>query len=105
MPFFRDSLVQAVGRTYHLSRDNANGSKSDAWAAGGWIVYRSGLIGDFFGVQGAFYTSQGTLFGPSDEAGDEACWFPTQGAINVIEKAYARAQNCPIRNFAAAGNW
>ena len=48
--FFRDSLVQFVARTYYLTRDNFDGSKSQAWAGGGWLAFRSGLIGDMFGV-------------------------------------------------------
>jgi hypothetical protein len=55
--FFRDSLLQFVAHTYYLTRDNFDGSKSQAWTAGGWIAYRSGLIGDLFGVHTAFYTS------------------------------------------------
>ena len=35
--FFRDSLVQYVARTYYLTRDNFDGSKSQAWRKGaGW---------------------------------------------------------------------
>jgi hypothetical protein len=88
--FFRDTLIQVVGRTYDLSRDNSNGSKSNAWAAGGWIVYRSGLLADIFGLQAAFYTSQ-PLFGPSDESGTKLLT-PNQNALNVFGQAYARAQ-------------
>jgi hypothetical protein len=29
--FFRDSLLQFVARTYYLTRDNFDGSKSQAW--------------------------------------------------------------------------
>src|SRR5262245_9846532 len=46
--FFRDSLLQFVARTYYLTRDNFDGSRSQAWAGGGWIAFRSGLIGDLF---------------------------------------------------------
>ena len=42
--FFRDSLVQYVARTYLFSRDNSDGTKSQAAAAGGWLAIRSGLI-------------------------------------------------------------
>src|SRR3954447_6063369 len=40
--FFRDSLVQYVARSYFLSRDNFDGTKSQAEAAGGWLAFRSG---------------------------------------------------------------
>src|SRR5262245_1000888 len=62
--FFRESLLQFVARTYYLTRDNFDGSRSQAWAGGGWIAFRSGLIGDLFGVHAAYYTSQ-PLFAPS----------------------------------------
>ena len=88
--FFRDSLVQVVGRTYDLTRDNSNGSKSQAWAAGGWMLYRSGLIADVFGVQAAFYTSQ-PLSAPSGEGGTKLLT-PSQSALNVFGQAYVRAQ-------------
>ena len=48
--FFRDSLLQLVGRTYYFDKDNFNGTKSRAWTGGGWIAFRSGLIGNIFGV-------------------------------------------------------
>jgi hypothetical protein len=88
--FFRDTLVQVVARTYDLTRDNSDGSKTQGWAAGGWLAYRSGLIGDIFGIQAAFYTSQ-PLFAPSDETGSKLLT-PNQGALNVFGQAYARAQ-------------
>ena len=69
--FFRDSLVQYVARTYYLTRDNFDGSKSQAWAAGGWLAFRSGLIADMFGLQIAGYTSQ-PIFAPPDEGGTKA---------------------------------
>ena len=62
--FFRDSLLQLVTRTYYLTRDNFDGSKSQALTTGGWIAFRSGLIGDVFGVHAAYYTSL-PLFAPA----------------------------------------
>src|SRR4051794_6752387 len=41
--FFRDSLLQLVARTYYLTSNNFDGSKSQGWAGGGWIAWRSGL--------------------------------------------------------------
>jgi len=87
-PFIRDSLLQIVTRTYYLTRDNANGSKSEAWAGGGWIAYRSGLIADVFGVHAALYTSQ-KLFGPSDESGTKLL-NPDQEPLNVLGQVYGR---------------
>lgn len=88
--FFRDSLVQVVARTYDLTRDNLNGTKSQAWAAGGWVAFRSGLIADTFGVHAAYYTSQ-KLFGPLDEDGTKLL-APGQNSIGTLGQIYGRAQ-------------
>jgi hypothetical protein len=88
--FFRDSLVQVVARTYYFTRDNFDGSRSQAWAAGGWTAFRSGLIGDLFGVQVAAYTSQ-PLFAPPDEGGTKLL-APPQNSIGVLGQIYGRIQ-------------
>jgi hypothetical protein len=88
--FFRDSLMQIVGRTYYMRRDNFDGSRSQAWTGGGWIAFRSGLIADIFGIHVAGYTSQ-KLFGPRDEGGTRLLT-PEQDPINVIGQAYGRIQ-------------
>ena len=88
--FFRDSLLQFVARTYYLGRDNFDGSKSQAWAAGGWIAFRSGLIGDLFGVHAAYYTSQ-KLFGPLDEDGTKLL-APGQNSLGMLGQIYGRMQ-------------
>ena len=88
--FFRDSLLQLVARSYYLTRDNFDGSRSQALAGGGWIAFRSGLIGDVFGVHTAFYTSQ-KLFGPDDEGGTRLLT-PEQNPINVLGQVYGRVQ-------------
>ena len=88
--FFRDSLFQVVARTYYLTRDNSDGTKSQAWTAGGWIAYRSGLIGDIFGVHAAVYTSE-KLFAPDDEPGTKLLT-PDNQPLNMLGQAYARVQ-------------
>jgi hypothetical protein len=88
--FFRDSLVQFVARTYYLTRDNFDGSKSQAWAAGGWAAFRSGLIGDVFGVHVAAYTSQ-PIFAPFGEGGTRLL-APPQNSIGVLGQIYGRIQ-------------
>jgi hypothetical protein len=88
--FFRDTLLQVVARTYYLTRDNFDGSRSQAWTAGGWIAYRSGLIADIFGVHAAFYTSQ-KLFGPADEDGTKLL-APGQNSLGMLGQIYGRAQ-------------
>ena len=43
--FFRDSLVQYVARTYYFDRDNFDGTKSQTWAAGGWLAFGVVMVG------------------------------------------------------------
>ena len=88
--FFRDSLVQFVARTYLLDRQNSNGTTSQAWTEGGWIAYRSGLIGNMFGVQAALYTSQ-PLFAPENEGGTKLLT-QDQGPLASLGQAYGRMQ-------------
>ena len=88
--FFRDSLLQIVARSYYLTRDNSNGSTSQAWTGGGWIAWRSGLIGNIFGVHAALYTSQ-PFYAPGDEGGSKLLT-PDQNALNSLGQAYVRAQ-------------
>jgi hypothetical protein len=88
--FFRDSFLQFVTRTYDLTRDNFNGSRSQAWAAGGWLAFRSGLIADMFGVHAAAYTSQ-PIFAPPDEGGTKLL-APVQNSIGVLGQIYGRVQ-------------
>jgi hypothetical protein len=88
--FFRDSLLQYVIRTYYLTRDNFDGSKSQALAEGGWLAFRSGLIGDVFGVHLAGYTSQ-PIFAPLNEDGTKLL-SPGQNSITVLGQVYGRVQ-------------
>ena len=88
--FFRELLLQYVVRTYDLTRDNSDGSKSQGWAAGGWLAFRSGLIGDLFGVHLAGYTSQ-PIFAPADEGGTKLL-APGQNSIGVLGQVYGRVQ-------------
>jgi hypothetical protein len=89
-PFIRDSLLQFVTRTYYMNRDNFNGSRSQAWTAGGWLAYRSGLIADFLGVHAAFYTSE-KLYGPFNEGGT-ALLTPEQEPLTMLGQAYGFAR-------------
>ncbi len=86
--FFRDSLLQFVFRTYDLTRNNSNGSISAAWALGGWVAFRSGLIADMFGVHAALYTSQ-PLIAPSDESGTKLL-NTNQQSLTMLGQGYGR---------------
>jgi hypothetical protein len=88
--FFRDSLVQVVARTYYFTRGNFDGSRSQAWTAGGWVAFRSGLIGNIFGMQAAVYTSQ-PVFAPADEGGTKLLT-ADQNSLKSLGQIYGRAQ-------------
>jgi hypothetical protein len=88
--FFRDSMFQFVSRSYYLTRDNFDESKSQAWTAGGWLAYRSGLLWDTFGVQAAYYISQ-PLFAPDDESGTKLL-NPEQEPLSMLGQLYGRMQ-------------
>jgi outer membrane porin, OprD family len=57
---------------------------------GGWLAFRSGLIGDVFGVHVAGYTSQ-PIFAPLDEGGTKLL-APPQNSIGVLGQVYGRIQ-------------
>jgi hypothetical protein len=88
--FFRDSLLQVVARTYYFDRGNFDGSRSQAWSVGGWVAFRSGLIGNIFGMHAAFYQSM-PLFAPADEGGTKLLT-PDQNALASLGQIYGRAQ-------------
>ena len=88
--FFRDSLLQYVVRTYYLTRDNFNDTKSQAWTGGGWIAFRSGLIADAVGVHAAYYTSL-PIVAPGDEGGSRLL-NPDQNSLGMLGQLYGRVQ-------------
>jgi hypothetical protein len=88
--FFRESLLQVVARTYYLTRDNFDGTRSQAWAGGGWVAWRSGLIDNFLGMHAAYYTSQ-PLFAPADEGGTRLLT-PNQNSLGMLGQIYGRIQ-------------
>ena len=82
--------MQFVARSYSLTRDNSDGSKTNSWAAGGWVAFRSGLIADMFGVHAAYYTSQ-RLSGPLNEDGAKLL-APGQNSLGMLGQLYGRLQ-------------
>ena len=88
--FFRDFLLQLVARSYYMTRENFDGSVSTAWAGGGWIAFRSGLIGNVFGMHTTYYTSQ-KLFGPLDQSGTKLL-APGQNSLGMLGQLYGRVQ-------------
>lgn len=89
------SLERAVGpdsevilhfRTYYFDRLNPGDVTNAAWAAGGWVGYRSGWIGDVLRFGAVAYTSQ-KLWGPLDKGGS-GLLAPVQESYSVIGESY-----------------
>lgn len=85
-PFFRDTKLDVNLRTYYFYRDKFDNSKSEAWALGGSISYKSGYLLDHFGVGAAVYTSQ-PLHAPHDRDGS-LLLRPGQEEYTVLGQLY-----------------
>lgn len=85
-PFFRDTKLDVNLRTYYFYREKFDSSKSEAWALGGSISYKSGYLFDHFGVGAAFYTSN-PLYAPDGRDGT-LMLKPKQEEINVFGQLY-----------------
>ena len=64
----RDSETTLHFRSHYLDRDRPAGIDNVAWAAGGWLGYRSGWAGNALRLGLTAYTSQ-KLYGPEDKDG------------------------------------
>jgi len=91
----QDSLERALGpdaevtlhfRSYYFDRQNPGDLTQAAWAAGGWLGYRSGWIGDVLRIGVVGYTSQ-KLWGPLDKDGS-GLLAPGQEPYSVIGESY-----------------
>jgi hypothetical protein len=89
-PFIRDSVVDLHFRTYDLRRDNFNGSTVQAWAGGGWIAYRSGLLANTFHIGATLYTSQPIIADP--DQGRTLLLKYNQDPLNTLGVAYVGAK-------------
>ena len=81
-----DSKVTLQLRTYAMDRHRPGPVANEAWAAGGWLGYQSGWLGDVvsFGLVG--YTSQ-PLWAPADTDGT-LLLAPGQEGYSVLGQAY-----------------
>jgi len=85
-PFWRDTSLLLHFRTYYFYRDTEPAIKSEAWALGGWIDYKSGLWKNRLQIGLVGYTSQ-ELYGPEDRAGT-LLLEPGQQSFSVLGQAY-----------------
>jgi len=83
----RDSEVTLHLRSYYFDRHSPGPVVNAAWAAGGWLGYRSGWLGNLLQVGVVGYTSQ-PLWAPSDTGGSGLLQ-SNQDSISVIGQAYA----------------
>ena len=67
-PFLADTQLYIRYRTYYLRQDRASGRLSEAWAMGGSVYYRSGLLKERFAVELEGFTSQ-PIVAPGDRDG------------------------------------
>jgi len=81
-----DSEVTLHFRTYYFDRLNPGDVTNAAWAAGGWLGYRSGWIGDMLRFGAVAYTSQ-KLWGPLDKDGS-GLLAPGQESYSVIGESW-----------------
>lgn len=81
-----DSEITLHFRSHYLDRDKSAAADSLAWAAGGWLGYRSGWAGDTLRLGLTAYTSQ-KLYGPAEQDG-AALLLAGQKSYTVLGEAY-----------------
>ena len=85
-PVLRDTELSFHVRTYYLLRENTDDPDNEAWAAGGWLRYRSGWLWDALQVGVTLYGS-GPLYAPADKDGT-LLLAPGQEGYAVLGDAY-----------------
>ncbi len=68
--FVRDTDLRLHLRIYYFNQRNSNDTVNEAWAAGGWLAYRSGWLLDTFQM-GATVYGAAPLYAPADRDGTE----------------------------------
>lgn len=85
-PFFHDSKFGGEFRTFYFYRDKFDNSLSEAWAAGGFLSYKSGYLANIFAIGAVAYTSQ-PVYAPEDRDGT-LLLEPGQDGYTVLGQAY-----------------
>jgi len=86
-PFFRDTKLTFKLRSYYLNQDRPDASQSEAWALGGSLEYRSGLLANRLQIGAELFTSQ-PLYAPEDADGT-LLLKPGQEGYTVLGQLYA----------------
>ncbi len=100
--FFRDTNFDFKPRTYYFDQVDPNGKTEEAWALGGSIEYKSGLLWDRVWVGAEFFGSWPLYTGPN--AGETLLLTSTGGSYTVLGQAYVAA-NLSETNQAIAGDF
>ncbi len=93
-PFFRDTSFNIKPRTYFFYQSQPNSNPppekeiQEAWALGGSLEYKSGLLLDRFSVGAELFTSQ-RLYGPENHDGT-GLLAPGQQGYTVVGQLYGK---------------
>ncbi len=82
-PFLADTKLYLRYRTYYLRRDRTSGRKSEAWAMGGSLYYRSGWLKELFAVELEGFTSQ-PIVAPDRRDGTQLLEEPRSRGYKVL---------------------
>jgi hypothetical protein len=87
-PFFRDTTLDFNLRNFFFDRQKFGPSRSEAWAMGGALAYKSGWLFDRIQFGTTFYWS-GKLWGPKDKDGT-LLLEPGQHGYQVLGQLFGR---------------
>ena len=87
-PFVRDTELTLNFRTYYRNNEASPDTFQEAWAAGGWLAYRSGWLADVFSIGAIGYTSL-PVYAPDDRDGT-LLLKPGQEGFGVVGEAWAK---------------
>lgn len=83
---WNETTFDVVLRSYYLSRDNFDDTRSEAWALGGWAGFKTGYFRERFAFGATAYTSQ-SASGDEDKDGT-LLLAPGQHSYSVLGELY-----------------
>jgi hypothetical protein len=93
--FLRDTDLKIHFRTYYFNRTKPDDSINEAWAFGGWVTYKSGLLLDTFQM-GATFMGSTPFYAPDDrdgttllKTGQQGYYVPAEAWGSLRYKDYA----------------
>lgn len=86
-------------RSHYLARDRATAADSEAWAAGGWLSYRSGWVNEQWQIGLTAYTSQ-AVYAPADKDGT-ALLMTGQQAYTIVGESFFSYRYQPEQKWMA----